>query len=61
MNNRKELKLNMNLNDRGMVMCAKSHSECNGCKECCELMELSYDQFSNKEIIECFTNDERRR
>ncbi len=57
---RKKLKLNIKFN-KGMVVCARSPSECKSCKEHCEIMELSYNPFSNKDLKECFTNDERRR
>lgn len=57
---RKKLKLNIKFIN-GEIVCAKSPSECSGCKECCELMELFYYPFKYKDIKECFKNDERRR
>ncbi|CUU46967.1 hypothetical protein [Clostridium beijerinckii] len=57
---RKKLKPNIKFNQE-IVVCAKSPSECSGCKECCELIELFYYPFDGKNIKECFKNDERRR
>lgn len=57
--NRKKIKLNIKFN-QGIVICARSPSECKNCKEHCELMELSYNPFSNKDIMECFKNSERK-
>jgi len=57
---RRKLRLNIKFKNEAVV-CARSPSECNGCKEYCELMELFYYPFNNKDLKECFTNDERRR
>jgi hypothetical protein len=54
------MKLNVKFN-KGIVVCARSPSDCKNCKEHCEQMDLFYYQFNNKDIKECFTNDERRR
>lgn len=60
MSQRKKLKLNIKFN-KGIVECAKSPSECIGCKEIkqCEKMDLYYYPF--KDIKECFKNSERMR
>lgn len=57
---RKKLKLNIKFNN-GIVVCARSPSECICCKRHCEQLEVFYYPFSNKDLKECFTNDERRR
>jgi hypothetical protein len=49
MSNRKKIKLNLKYNNQGIVVCAKSPSECKSCKEYCELMELFYYPFRNKD------------
>ena len=58
MGQRKKLKLNIRFN-QGKVICAKSPTECTGCKEECEKMELYY--YPYKGIEECFKNSERVR
>lgn len=57
---RRKLKLNIKFN-KGIVECAKSPELCKDCKEYCELMELFYYPFDNRDLKECFMNDERRR
>ncbi|MDR3598531.1 hypothetical protein [Clostridium sp.] len=57
---KKKIKINIKFK-QGIVVCAKSPELCKNCKEYCELMELFYYPSSNKELKECFKNDERRR
>lgn len=60
MSNRKKLKLNVRFS-KGKVICAKSPDQCKGCKEECEKMDLFYYSFKDKDIIECFKNNQKRR
>ena len=60
MSKRIKIKLNIKFN-QGIVVCAKSHNQYKDCIECCAQMELFYYPFNNKDLKECFTNDERRR
>lgn len=62
MSNKKKLKLNIKFN-KGIVVCAKSLSECKECKDIkqCEKMELFYYPFNDKDIRECFNNNKKRR
>lgn len=62
MSNKKKLKLNIKFN-KGIVVCAKSPIECISCKDIkqCEKMELFYYPFNDKDIQECFKNNEKRR
>lgn len=57
---RKKIKLNMRFN-HGKVVCAKSPDICKDCKEECEKMELFYYPFNDKDLKECFKNNERKR
>lgn len=62
MSDRKKLKLNIKFN-KGLVVCAKSPVECKLCKDIkqCEKMDLFYYPFNDKDIMECFNNNEKRR
>lgn len=57
---RKKLKLNIKFN-KGIVECAKSPELCKECKEDCEKMDLFYYPFNDRDIEECFNNNEKRR
>ena len=59
MSERKKIKLNIRFN-KGKVICAKSPEECKGCKEECEKMDLFYYPFSNRDLMECFKNNEKK-
>jgi len=58
----KKIKLNIKFKGNE-VICAKSPSNCLGCKdkEECEKIEVHYNPFTSKDIKECFKNDERHR
>lgn len=62
MSNRKKLKLNIKF-IKGIVVCAKSPIECKECKDIkqCEKMDVFYYPFNDKDIRECFNNNEKRR
>lgn len=62
MSNRKKLILNMRFS-KDKVLCAKSPEECKGCgeKRECESMVLYYYPFNDKDIKECFRNNEKRK
>lgn len=59
---RKKIKLNVKFKGNE-VLCAKSPLQCKKCLDnnTCEKMEMYYYPYTNKEIIECFKNDERHR
>ncbi|ENZ33307.1 hypothetical protein HMPREF1084_01775 [Clostridium butyricum 60E.3] len=58
----KKLKLNMKF-ENGRVICARSPDMCNDCisKRNCETINVFYDQYNKKDILECFNNSEKRR
>lgn len=58
----KKLKLNMKF-ENGKVICAKSPDICKECssKINCETINIFYNQYNRKDIIECFNNSEKRR
>lgn len=64
MSQRKKIKSNIKFN-KGIMVCAKSPSECvmTGCKDIkqCEKMDLYYYPFNDKDLKECFNNNEKRR
>ena len=45
------------------VVCAKSPANCRDCKDKnkCETLNVFYDQYPHKDIINCFNNSEKRR
>lgn len=59
---RKKVKLNIKF-QKNIVLCAKSPEFCIDCKEkqTCEHIEMFYNPYSNKDILECFNNSEKRR
>lgn len=58
----KKLKLNMKF-ENGRVICARSPDMCNECssKRNCETINVFYNQYNRKDILECFNNSEKRR
>lgn len=60
MSEKKKIKLNVRFRNE-KVICAKSPDLCIGCKEECEKMELFYYPFSNRDLMECFKNNEKRK
>lgn len=62
MDKRTKLKLNIRFNNNEVV-CAKSPKFCENCtnKYNCETLTVSYNQYADKDIIECFNNSEKRR
>jgi len=58
----KKLKLNMKF-ENGRVICARSPDMCNECssKRNCETINVFYNQYNSKDILECFNNSEKRR
>jgi hypothetical protein len=60
MSNGKKIKLNVRFS-KGQVVCARSPDQCKGYTEECEKMDLFYYPFKDKDIIECFKNNEKRR
>ncbi|MDG5852478.1 hypothetical protein [Clostridium beijerinckii] len=59
-NKKRKLKLNIKVLNE-IVVCARSPDQCKNCRENCESMELFYYPFNDKDIKECFKNDERRK
>ncbi len=57
---RKRIKLNVKFIN-GNVICAKSPGQCKECKEECEKIDLYYYPFKDRDIRECFRNNEKRR
>ena len=49
--------------ENGRVICARSPDMCNDCisKRNCETINVFYDQYNKKDILECFNNSEKRR
>lgn len=58
----KKIKLNIKFKGNE-VLCAKSPLFCKECNDNrnCEKIEVYYNQFTKKDIKECFKNDERHR
>lgn len=59
---KKKIKLNIKFKGNE-VLCAKSPLYCKDCKDKknCEKVDVFYYPYTNKEIKECFKNDERHR
>lgn len=62
MSDKKKIQLNIKFKN-GLVVCAKSPIECRSCKDIkqCEKMELFYYPFKDRDIKECFKNNQKRR
>lgn len=57
-------KIELNIKFKGNeIVCAKSPLHCKGCKDnkTCEKIEMHYYLYTDREIKECFENDERHR
>lgn len=62
MSKKESLKLNINFKNN-KVVCAKSPDLCINCtdKHNCETLNVFYNKYTHKDIIECFNNSEKRR
>lgn len=62
MDKRTKLKLNIKFHNNEVV-CAKSPKFCSNCinKNNCETLNVSYNQYAHRDVIECFNNSEKRR
>ncbi len=60
---RNKIRLNIKFNKDNTPECAKSPILRKGCKDIkqCETMELYYYPFKDRDIKECFKNNEKRR
>lgn len=57
-------KIVLNIKFKGKeVLCAKSPLNCKECKDksACEKIDVYYYPYTNREIQDCFKNDERNR
>lgn len=62
MEHKRKLKLNIKF-EGNKVICARSPDKCTGCKDIksCEKIDFFYYPFNDRDIKECFRNNERRR